>query len=261
MLKSTFSAEDYQQFEDQGFVKLGHILSPQQLQVMQEQINRIMLGEIRYDDMMMQLDSDSGNYGDLGAQSAGFKGATLKYRKIEQLEQDPVFRRYLQSSLIADIAQQLIGPDVSIYRSMFMNKPAGFGTLLPWHQDAGKQWGLNKDPEVTIWLALDPATKENGCVQIIPGSHKLGLLSEWGHTITPEQEHAYCKNEDVVFCEMEAGEALVLHNLLLHRSNKNRSQQSRRAFSVCLMDAATYSIRDDHRVFPKLFGADALATV
>ena len=261
MVKTSFTATDKQQFEEQGFVSLGRVISNEQLSRMQQQINRIMLGEVRYEQMMMQLDSDSGDYGDLGAQSPGFKGPTLKYRKIEQLEQDPVFRNYLQSHLIQDMATQLIGPEVSIYRSMFMNKPAGFGTLLPWHQDAGEQWGLNKDPEVTIWLALDPATKENGCVQIIPGSHNLGLLSKWGHTITPEQEQAYCQEQDIVYCEIQAGEAFLLHNLLLHRSDKNHSQQSRRAFSVCLMDAATNSTRDDQRVFPKLFGAEALAAL
>ena len=257
MLKHTFTDQDRSQFNDQGFIRLGKIISDETLTQMQEQINNIMLGNIQYPDMMMQLDSNTGDYGDLGGQTKGFKGATLHYRKIEQLEQDPVYLNYLKSNIVHDIAHKLIGDQISIFRTMFMNKPAKFGTLLPWHQDGGEIWGLDRDPHVTLWLALDPATKENGCVQIIPGSHKLGLLSEHGHTITPEQESKYCPEDKIVFCELEAGEAFLLHNLLLHRSDKNNSTQSRRALSVCLMDAATKSTRDD-RVFPKLFGRNAL---
>lgn len=252
------SASQEQSFYQQGYARLGQVVDGDELAALQQRIDEIMLGEVRYEGMMMQLDSDSGSYGDLDAQTPGFKGATLKYRKIEQLEKDPLFLQYLKSPLIESISRSLIGEEVSIYRSMFMNKPAGFGTLLPWHQDAGKQWGLNSDPYVTIWLALDPATIENGCVQVIPGSHKLGLLSEHGHTITPQQEQDYCRGEDIVYCELQAGEAMLLHNNLLHRSDKNNSTRSRRAFSVCLMDAATRCVRTPQRQFPKLFGRNAL---
>ena len=55
-------------------------------------------------------------------------------------------------------------------RAMFMNKPARRGAVLPWHQD---RWtGLDPDPLVTIWTALDPCTIDNGCMRIIPASHR-----------------------------------------------------------------------------------------
>src|SRR6266702_3430829 len=76
------------------------------------------------------------------------------------------------------------GSSVPLCAGLFMNKPAHKGTLLPWHQDGGAIWGLDRDPLATLWTAIDPATRANGCVQIVPGSHHLGLLSEFGHTIT-----------------------------------------------------------------------------
>ena len=135
---------------------------------------------------------------------------------------------------------------------MFMNKPAKRGTLLPYHQDAGKQWRLTQDPVMTVWTALDDATIEKGCMQVIPGSHKLGLLSEMGHTITPEQEAAYCGDEKSEYLEVKAGEAILLDNLMLHRSGVNTRDEPRRAFSVCYMDAVTRS-ETDGRSYPQVF--------
>ena len=213
-----------------------------------------MLGEIRYPELMMQLDSTSGDYGSMPEQSRGFKGATLAYRKIEGLEADPLFLAYMQQPLNRHICGHLVGPDIAIYRSMFMNKPARQGTLLPWHQDGGTGWNLTIDPIITIWLALDPATIANGCVQVIPGSHRLGLLSEPGHLISPEHEREHCSPERIEHVELAAGEAVLLHNFLLHRSDRNATAIPRRAFSVCLMDAATrHRPRPEHR-YPQLFG-------
>jgi hypothetical protein len=61
---------------------------------------------------------------------------------------------------------------ISVFPVMMLNKPAGRGTYLPWHQDPGGVWKVDRDPLVTKWIALDPATRANGCVQVIPGSHR-----------------------------------------------------------------------------------------
>jgi ectoine hydroxylase-related dioxygenase (phytanoyl-CoA dioxygenase family) len=146
---------------------------------------------------------------------------------------------------------------VAALRSMFMNKPALQGTLLPWHQDGGEHWGLDRDPPITLWLALDDATRENGCVEVVPGSHRLGLLSARGHTITEEQAARYCSSVSVQL-ELLAGECVLLHNFLLHRSGRNHTSRPRRAFSVCLMDAGTRLKQSPSVAFPKIFGAGSL---
>jgi len=248
-------------FHATGVVRLGRVVDDDELAALRGRIDDIMLGRVRYEGMMMQLDSDSGRYDDMPAQTPGFKGATLAYRKIEQLELDPIFRRYLQGPLIRSIATRLIGPEVAIYRSMFMNKPAGKGTVLPWHQDGGRIWRLTGQPLITLWLALDPATRANGCVRIVPGSHRLGLLSEYGHTISADQQRVHCPLEACEDLILEPGELVLLHNLVLHASDINTSGQPRRAFSACLMDAAIRCIDADHPGYPRWFGAGALPAI
>lgn len=251
--------EQIQFYEDNGYLKLGQTLTDDELGALQQRIDEIMLGkaDIDYDNMLFQLDSESGEYGDTPAQTMGFKEPTLAYRKIQNLELDPLFLAYMQKSLFRDISRRFVAEEISVFRAMFMNKPARRGTVLPYHQDGGTQWKLDRENFVTVWTALDDATIENGCVQIIPGSHKLGLLSEFGHTITPEQEAEYCKDQDSIFLEAKAGEAFLLHNYTLHRSGVNTIERPRRAFSVVYMDAATRSTLDD-RSFPKIFGDNAL---
>jgi phytanoyl-CoA hydroxylase len=233
------SAASWDAFERDGYLRLGRVLDREALAALQQRIDDYMLQRLSGDRLMMQLDL-GGDYSAMAEMTTGSKGATLDYRKIENLETDALFLAYLQKPIFHDACLRTYGDvDVSIMRAMFMNKPARKGTMLPWHQDGGSGWGLDRDPLLTVWTALDPAPFGNGCVQIIPGRHRLGLLSERGHTITPEMEALHCPPERIVHLELEAGEAVLLHNWLLHRSDVNRTDTPRRAFSCCYMDGRT----------------------
>lgn len=254
------SEYQWREFQEQGFLKLGRVGTEEQLRALQTRIDALMLGRVPNEGIWFQLDSQDGQYGSVKDWDGQWKGPTLNYRKIEKLERDPLFLAYMRHPLFRGLTQQLIGPDISVFRAMFMNKPAERGTALPYHQDGGAGWGLSIAPIVTVWTALDDTTRANGCVQVVPGSHKLGLLSEQGHTITPEQEAQYAREEDSVYLEGAAGEVFLLHNWLLHRSGINPTPNSRRAFSVCYMDAATRSINDPARTFMTVFEEKTLQT-
>jgi len=230
-------------YERDGYLPLGRVLSDQDLAALQRRIDDIMLGtaDVDYERMLMQLDSADGKYENAGVQSRGFKGATLAYRKIQELEHDLLFRAYMERPRFKGICDRVYGPETPIaaFRAMFMNKPAHQGTLLPWHQD---RWNhLDRDPLITVWTALDPATVANGCVQIIPGSHKYGLINpaHGSGFVTEEQAAEFAPDDQVIYLELAAGEAVLLHNWLLHRSDTNATDIPRRAFSVCYMDART----------------------
>jgi hypothetical protein len=236
-----FAEATWQAFATDGYLRLGPLLALEELAALQQRIDDIMLGraEIAYDRLLMQL--DPAQYPDNAAQTTGWKEATLSYRKIQNLELDPLFQAYLQRPLFQEAAARVYGPAVPIacFRAMFMNKPAQHGTLLPWHQDA---WSyLDRQPLLTVWTALDPATVANGCVQVIRGSHRWGRINpaDTSGFLTAEQSAHYCPDDAVEFLELEAGEAMLLHNWLLHRSDANRTATPRRAFSVCYMDART----------------------
>jgi hypothetical protein len=239
------SEEQWHEYERDGYLRLGKVLEAEELAALQRRIDEIMLGEaeIDYDRMLMQLDSSTGRYGEMPPQSKGFKGATLAYRKIQDLEMDPLFLAYMQRPLFRHICARVYGADTPIasFRAMFMNKPARQGTLLPWHQD---RWSaLDRDPLITVWTALDPATIANGCVQVIPGSHHLGVInpSHPSAFVTEEQAAEHAPEEKAIYLELDAGEVVLLHNWLLHRSDVNRTEIPRRAFSVSYMDGRTRS--------------------
>lgn len=251
----TISQADWEQYEQEGYLKLGRVLNEEDLAALRQRIDDIMLGkaDIDYDQLLMQLDSADGKYEHMPAQSKGHKGATLAYRKIQELEHDPLFREYVERPVFQEIAAKVYGAETPIacFRAMFMNKPALQGTLLPWHQD---RWTfLDRDPLITLWTALDPATVANGCVQIIPGSHRYGLInpSHPSGFLTEEQGQEYAPDEKAVYLELEAGEVALLHNWLLHRSDTNSTTIPRRAFSVCYMDANTVANNAAH--FTRLF--------
>jgi len=249
------------QYERDGYLKLGKLLCDSELRELQQRIDDIMLGKAKvdYDRMLMQLDSDSGKYEAAGPQTKGFKGSTLNYRKIQELEFDPLFLAYMQKPLFREICVRTYGPTTPIaaFRAMFMNKPARKGTFLPWHQD---RWThLDRDPLITVWTALDPATIGNGCVQIVPGSHKLGLInpSHGSGFLTPELAKQHAPQDKVVYLELKAGEVALLHNYTLHASDVNKTDIPRRAFSVCYMDARTVASNGDK--YSVAFGEGALS--
>ncbi|PTY02912.1 phytanoyl-CoA dioxygenase [Verrucomicrobia bacterium LW23] len=250
----------WKEYDEVGYLKLGR-MDGAQLKAMQDRIDAIMLGDAPapYDRMLMQLDSETGAYEDAGQQSKGHKGRTLNYRKIQDLEWDPTFFDYLTGSVFEDLCGRVYGPEkrVAVFRAMFMNKPANKGTFLPWHQD---RWtAFDRDPLLTVWTAMDPATKENGCVQVIPGSHRYGLINpaHGSGFLSKAQSAAICTPDRIVYVELEPGEVVILHNHLLHASDVNRSSQSRRALSVCYMDADTLD-KGEPNTLPVVFGRGAL---
>ena len=245
------TGDELRRFREQGYVRLGRLLDDRDLDALRTRIDRIMLGaaDAPYDRMLMQLDPSTDPPEHLQGQTKGHKGATLAYRKVQDLELDPLFHAYLTRPLFADLCRRIYGPGtpVACYRAMFLNKPAGGGSDLIWHQDRWTE--LDRDPLITVWTALDPASKANGCVEIVPRSHgrlrnpvsSSGFLSDEQREELDRQIAAGAAGVSTIHLEMEAGEAVLLHNWTLHRSGTNRTDLPRRAFSVCYMDGATRS--------------------
>ena len=93
-------------------------------------------------------------------------------------------------------------------------------------------------------------------MQIVPGSQQHGIINQQ-HFLSEEEEATYTSKGNVIELEAEAGEAILLHNFLLHRSGTNSTSVSRRAFSVTYMEAETRTL-DTGQTFPVVFGENAL---
>lgn len=139
---------------------------------------------------------------------------------------------------VLDCMEQLIGPNVLLKSTRLFYKFGNTGSFVGWHQD-----GITEEVKAAyvpaIWLGLTPATAENGCLRVVPRSHRLGLIP---HADRPNPDNLTTQGataqvrigepQDVV---MQAGEMSLHHPLVLHASNPNRSGESRIGFS------ATYS--------------------
>jgi phytanoyl-CoA hydroxylase len=260
-MNAFISDVQWAKFEEDGFLHLGNVMAEGELARLQTRMDDIMLGKapIDYDRVMMQLDRDPESDNKPGPQSKGHKGATLLYRKIQDLELDSLFLDFLKKPIFQAVCARTYGQETPIacYRAMFMNKPAHEGTELVWHQD---RWtDVDKDPMITIWTALDPATVANGCVKLMPGSHQALVNPEHGSGfLTEEHIQEIVSKYEPFNLEVEAGDSVVLHNWTLHSSDTNSTDRARRAFSVCYMDAATQSSRGSESSL--VFGEGAMTS-
>lgn len=234
--------ESWHRYERDGYLPIGAVVTEDELVALRQRADDLATGVIRNPAVQLQADS-GGSYESLGEPVADL-GGTLLYRKVQGLEHDDLFRRLLDHRRFREACARVYGPHspISIFRAMVMNKPAGQGTVLPWHQDGGDVWGLDRDPLLTVWVALDDATVANGCLEVVEGSHRLGLLSRYGSTVADADVLTHCVPERIRHLEVRAGEALLVHNWLIHRSGVNPTAAPRRAFTACFMDGRTTSV-------------------
>src|SRR5690606_4923385 len=132
----------------------------------------------------------------------------------------------------------------------------------PWHQDGGALWGLSDAPTLQIWTALDDASG-SGCLEFLPGSHREGLATPLGGVVPAAHVARAEADRRAVALPVVAGEVVLLHNWVWHRSGRNPPGQRRLAFSACYMSAATRCLRKRRapRQFFRAFAAPAPATL
>jgi phytanoyl-CoA hydroxylase len=173
-------------------------------------------------------------------------------------DKDEIFKKYTFTKQVHDITKQLMQyKDVTVVQSMTIFKPPHIGGEVVPHRDS--TFIITKTiPCIGWWIPLEDATKENGCLWGVPGSHKRGLAKEWirssrnnhenemrFHYIIEEekqiQEYEQMDREaQFIPLEMKAGSAILLHGHFLHKSEKNLSDKSREAYTFHLVDRADY---------------------
>lgn len=136
------------------------------------------------------------------------------------------FRRIFTSRKVLGVVHDLLdSPELYYHSSKMMCKPPRVGRRKPWHQDYA-YWSDMQPRQLTLWVAIDAATRENGCIQVIPGSHKRGLLKHEQIEDWQIREDGI-EQETIVHAEMAPGDALFFDVLTLHASDPNRSDASR----------------------------------
>ena len=133
---------------------------------------------------------------------------------------------------ILDAVEAVIGPDIMLYDATFIIKEPQTKAHVSWHQDL-TYWGLSHTQKVTsTWLAISDATPDNGCMQMIPGSHKFGQLD---HLNTHDEDNVLYLSQEVqgvdlksaTHCPLKAGEASIHHGWTVHSSLPNTTHDRR----------------------------------
>ena len=141
----------------------------------------------------------------------------------------PIYDRMLRHNYILDSVAQLIGPNIRYDTSKLNMKSAGFGSPVEWHQDFAFATPVSNDDMLSVGLALDDMTQENGCLLFIPGSHKGPIYDHHqndvfvGGITDPD-----FRPDNAVPIEVKAGGITIHHTRTLHGSAPNASGQSRR---------------------------------
>jgi ectoine hydroxylase-related dioxygenase (phytanoyl-CoA dioxygenase family) len=163
----------------------------------------------------------------------------------------PELRQGLFRTNAFAIARRLLGPTAQPQGEHAIFKPALRGAATPWHQDEAYWNPLLEYNALSIWIPLQPATLENGCMQFVPRSHTQEILPHHSINYDPrihglEVEAAH--TEGAVACPLPPGGATIHHNRTLHYTGPNRSEIPRRAY--ILMFGLPPKQRAEPRSFP-----------
>ena len=166
---------------------------------------------------------------------------------------DSIYGMVARSERIVDAMEQVLGGEVYHCHSKMIMKDAKIGGAWTWHQDYG-YWYFNGvlTPDLaSMSIAVDAATRENGCLQIIPGSHKLGRIE---HILSGDQAGAdvvrvekILERMPLMYVEMQPGDGLMFHCNTLHRSDANRSDSPRWSMICCYNAARNDPYMDSHQ--------------
>ena len=145
-------------------------------------------------------------------------------------EGDPDIRAFVTRPEFVAIATQLLGPNVDLYWNQSVFKQPEGKKIFPWHQDDGYT-PVEPSPYLTLWLALNDATPENGCISVLPGAYKQGLLPHKQTDIGLVCHEADDPDQGVLV-PVSAGSLAVFWSLTPHKSGANVSRGPRKAYVI-----------------------------
>jgi hypothetical protein len=165
-------------------------------------------------------------------------------------------RRFLDLAMhkpIVDLVEDLIGPDIVLWGCHVFCKPPEEGFETPWHQD-GHYWPMRPLATCTVWVALEPSTKENGCLRVIPGSQQGQKLHAHLHedrqdlTLQERMADGTFDESTAVDIELQPGQMSMHDVYMIHGAKANRSQIRRTRVALRYMPASSHFDRGQNPV-------------
>ncbi|XP_066991597.2 phytanoyl-CoA dioxygenase, peroxisomal-like isoform X1 [Anabrus simplex] len=231
------SWDQRQFYEDNGYLIITQLIEPQLLHECRERFVDICEGRFPKGEMTLMKD--------ISLLKLGVSGEFL-YNKLQDIVWDDVLSKYILHDGLLDYVQCFTGPNIMAMHSMLINKPPDSGKMTsqhPLHQDLHYFAFRPADRIVASWTAIDRVTVDNGCLEVIPGSHK-GILLRHEY---PRWENGVNKafhgvqgfdHYPRIPLEMEPGDTVFFHPLLIHGSGVNSTKGFRKAISCHYADSA-----------------------
>ncbi len=218
----------------QGYLAYGPLLDDGELELLRTEY-----------DTEFQRAIEAQTCRDLGADTkAGDQSAPRKLFQITQMSERNIhFRQLLYKPQLLDIVESLVGPNILLFEDQALWKPALTGSRVFWHQD-NAYWRCTPANLVSCWLTLDDVERDNGAMQVIPGSH----LRETGHAAAGSQDvllESVVTPEDearAVVVDLPAGGCMFHHCRTLHCTAPNTTPRQRRAFAMHFMVPGTSGV-------------------
>ncbi|MCI0423549.1 MAG: phytanoyl-CoA dioxygenase family protein [Acidobacteria bacterium] len=224
-------------YDRDGFLIVEDLLPEQRMQELERALNRY------YETIVPLLPAT-----DIVYETDAATGARTGIRNLWRMEKhSPYFDQLGRQREICDLVGTLVNGEPVLMAVELFAKPARVGSAVPYHQDNG-YFNLTPPDALTLWLALDDSTEENGCVYYARGSHRQGLLphkaslvpgNSWGLAEQPDPNQP-----EEVPGVVRRSSAILHHCCLLHRSERNLSGRPRRGLLMvykaahCQIEAA-----------------------
>ena len=232
MADQPFSQAQLDHYQEHGYVVVRDLFKPDELAIWRERFRQIVSGAVPPAEGMLVMRDVMVAKG-----AVVVEDPEAQIAKVQDYERDEVLFGYARHEGMLEHVEQLIGPDIKSIHTMLINKPPDVDGRHPLHQDLLYFPFRPADGIVASWTALEPCTRENGCLVVIPGSHRGKLLEheqvDWEYVnymylgvkgVDGEVERDHL--------EMEPGETVLFHPVLIHGSGQNRTDGYRKAISA-----------------------------
>ncbi|XP_025786068.1 phytanoyl-CoA dioxygenase, peroxisomal [Puma concolor] len=237
------SLEQRKFYEENGFLVIKNLVSDDDITRFRNQFQRICKEEVKPQGMMIMRD--------ISTEKSKFIPSEELITKVQNFHQDEELFRYCTLPEILKYVECFTGPNIMVVHTMMINKPPDSGkktTRHPFHQDLHYFPFRPSNRIVAAWTAMEQVNRNNGCLSVLPGTHK-GCLKphsyppwEGGVNIMYYGIQGYDENSPRVHLEMEKGDTVFFHPLLIHGSGWNKSQGYRKVISCHFASADCHYI-------------------
>lgn len=224
----TLTQEQIDTFWRDGYLAIGKLFNDDEVAALRTEY------EATYARAEAERDT---NYRDIASAGGNTETKGKRFLQITGMcERSLPFRKLAYDARILDRLQDLMGPNIILFHDQGLLKPAFDGGPAPWHQD-NSYWKLRPATLISCWMTLDDVDRENGAMQMIPGSHLTPVWHEQKDSVL--QEITGVDTSKAVTVSLPAGGCMFHHCQTLHYTQPNTTPRQRRAYAMHFMQPGT----------------------